>query len=241
MTQFDEITALYGQTRAGAGEIDDAVRNDLPVIVGVVEWVAGNLLPLAGNTSIIVAQRVPVSMAMEIGLRFLVSDGDRVVVFNASGLCAHHIVAQRLLECGRHEIVTWSGFAQNGEMNLEPEQVNEERHQNEPGQTGHEVFCKFWQSQSPSTAVDVQETPKIYRNRTPDGKEREHSDVFGRYDTAHSDACEQEPLPPLLRKGLVPHLIESNVAKDTERHGEHQGRVQENESGLANVGIVEQD
>ena len=55
MAQFDEIAALYGQTRFGAGEIDDAVRNNLPVIVGVIKRVAGNLLSLARNTSVIIA------------------------------------------------------------------------------------------------------------------------------------------------------------------------------------------
>ena len=82
-------------------------------------------------------------MAMEIGLRLFVPDGDGVVVFDASGLCAHHVVAQCLLERGRHEIISRSGFAQNSKVNLKPEQVNEERHQNESSQTCHEVLCKF--------------------------------------------------------------------------------------------------
>ncbi len=55
MPQFDKVTALYTLAGFCAGEVDDAVRNDLPVIIGIIERVAGYLLSLAGNTSVIVA------------------------------------------------------------------------------------------------------------------------------------------------------------------------------------------
>ena len=101
-------------------------------------------------------------------------------------------------------------------MNLEPEQVDEERHQYESGQTCQEVLPKLRQGQSPSLPIDVQKAPEVNCNRATDGKEREHPNIFGRYDTAHCDSSKQEPFPPFLRERLVPHFEKPDIAKDTE-------------------------
>ena len=163
----------------------------------------------------------------------------RIIVLDASRLCAHHVVAQCLLERRCHKFISRSGSVQNGEVNLEPEQVDEERHQDESSQPCRKVLCEVGQSQSSTFPVDVQETPEVNRNRTTDREECKHSNVFGGYDTAHSDASKQEPFPPFLREGLVPHLEESDVAKNTERHCEYQSRIEQDKSSLANVGIIE--
>ncbi len=129
-------------------------------------------------------------MAVQVGLRLLVADRDRVIVLNASRLCAHHVVAQCLLERGSHEIISRSGFAQNSKVDLEPKQVDEEWDQDKSSQACQKVPCEIGQCQSSFFPVDVQKTPEVNCNRTTHGEECEHSNVFGRYDTAHGDASQ---------------------------------------------------
>ena len=58
-------------------------------------------------------------------LRILVSDLDGVVEMHADAILGHDIVCERLLECGRHEIVAGATSIQDTEVNLEPEKVEE--------------------------------------------------------------------------------------------------------------------
>lgn len=101
-------------------------REDFPHIVGIVVWVARHLLALAGNTAIVVSQRIPLVVAVEIGLGLLMLDGDRIIVVDGDGIRKHHIVAEGFLELGGHEIVARAGASKYGEMDLEPEKVEQE-------------------------------------------------------------------------------------------------------------------
>ena len=63
------------------------------MVVGVIVRIPCNLLSLRRDTSIVVAQRVAVGMAVKIDLGLLVANGDGIVVVDANRLEAHYIVA----------------------------------------------------------------------------------------------------------------------------------------------------
>jgi len=101
---------------------------DLPLVVGIVVGISRYLLALAGDAAIVISQGVLVWMAVEVGLGFLVLDGERIVVVNRDCVGEHDVVAQRLLELGRHEIVSRPGTGEDGKVDLEPEEVEKEWH-----------------------------------------------------------------------------------------------------------------
>lgn len=59
---------------------------NLPVVVGIVEGITSDLLTLAGNAAIIVAKRVVLGVAVEVGFGLLVADGDDIVVVDVDGI-----------------------------------------------------------------------------------------------------------------------------------------------------------
>lgn len=64
-----------------------AGRDDLPVVVCVVVGIASDLLALAGNTTIVISQRVGVGVAVKVRLGLLVSDGNGIIVLDIDGAC----------------------------------------------------------------------------------------------------------------------------------------------------------
>ena len=68
-------------------------RNDLPVVVGIGVWVSSNLLSLAGNSTIIVSQRVSIRVAVKISMCFLVLDLNVVVVIDGHRVRGHSVIA----------------------------------------------------------------------------------------------------------------------------------------------------
>lgn len=82
---------------------------NLPVVVGIIERITGNLLALAGNTAIVVAKRVAVCVAVKVGLGLLVFERNGVVVVDGDGVLEHDVVAERLLELGGHEVIARTG------------------------------------------------------------------------------------------------------------------------------------
>ena len=81
---------------------------DLPVIVGIVEGIASHLLTLARNTAIVVPQRVPIRVTVEVGLGLLVPEADGVIVINGDSVGEHNVVTEGLLELRGHEVVARS-------------------------------------------------------------------------------------------------------------------------------------
>lgn len=79
---------------------------NLPVVVGVIVRVTGDLLTLAGNTAIVVAEGVLVLVAVEVGLGLLVTDANAVVIMDIDRVGQHDIVAEGLLELWGHEVVS---------------------------------------------------------------------------------------------------------------------------------------
>lgn len=237
MTETNEIVVLNIAT----SRLVTIGGENLPVVVGIVVRISGNLLALAGDTAVIVSERVLVLVAVEIGLGFLVSNGDAVIVLDVDCVGEHDVVAEGLLEFRGHEVVTGTGPGEDSEMNLEPEEVEEEGHQNETEGASSEVLAKFDEIDRTLGSVDVEKVPEVNDDGGADGDEGESTDVLGGHVTGQGKACEDEPLPPLPREGLVSELVELNIEEQAASHGENQGGIQENEAGLANVGVVKED
>lgn len=126
-------------------------------------------------------------------------------------------------------------------MDLEPEQVEEERHYNQTECSSRKVFAKCRQVQGTSFSVDVEKSPQVDGDRIADGQEHEETDILGGNDTTHIEAGQQEPFPPFSAKRLMSKLVEFNVAEHTEGHEEDQRGVEKDESSLTDMRIVKQD
>lgn len=70
------------------------------MVVGVVERVACDLLALAGNTPVVVPERIAVWVAMEVGFGIFVSDLEQVKVLDIDGGLGHQVVAEGRLKFG---------------------------------------------------------------------------------------------------------------------------------------------
>lgn len=217
------------------------MRQDLPVIVCVVERIACDLLSLTGDSPIVISERIVLSMAVKVGLGVLVSQRYAIVVLDFNCSCVHRVVGQSFLELGRHEVVAWARFGENGKVYLEPEQIEEEWHNNQTDQSCPKVFSKCDQIQCASFSVDIEQIPQIDADSAANGNEDEETNIFRGHDTAHVETSQQQPLPPLATKGLMSLLVELDVAQQAQCHEEDEGRVEEDKSSLTNVRVIEQD
>jgi hypothetical protein len=233
ITDVDAMASLF---RDGTSSGDD-----LPEVVGVVVRVTSDLLTLGRDTAIVVTKRVLVGVTVEVDLGVLVADVDGVKVVDADGLLGHDVVAESLLELGAHEIVTRTGAVEDGEVDLEPEEVEHEGDDNQTSDTSSQVLAELGQTESALSAVDVEQRPEVNGDGNTNGEEGEGTDVLGRDDTAEADTGQEEPLPPLAAEGGMAELVEADITPDRESHEQDERGIEENESGLANVGIVEED
>lgn len=214
---------------------------DLPIVVGVIVRITGNLLTLAGNTTVIVSEGVFVLVTVKIGLCLLVSNSNAIVVLNIKSIGQHDIVAQGFLELRSHEVVTWARAGEDSKVNLEPEEVEEERQEGKTESASSKVLAKLGQADSTTRALDVEQVPEVNGNGGSDSDEGEKTNVLGGHVAREGEASEDEPLPPLPGERLVSELVELDVEQKTASHGENKGRIQQNQSSLSNVGIVEED
>jgi hypothetical protein len=213
---------------------------DLPVVVGVVEGVAGNLLSLAGDTSVIVTKRVFIRVTVEVCLGLLVSEHDVVKVVNRNRIGRHEVITQRLLELGRHEVITRARLGEDGEVNLEPEEVEQERDEDETERAGGEVLAEIDQRERALATVDIEKIPEVNGDSSSDSEEGEGTDILGGDNAAERKASEKEPLPPLPSERLVSQLIEPDIAEQTTRHRKDERRIQKNQSRLSNMRVIKQ-
>lgn len=216
-------------------------RNDLPKVVGVVVRVASDLLTLRRDAAIIVTQRVFVDMRVKVDLGILVLHRNVVEVVDSYGLLGHKVVAQGLLELWCHEVVTRARPREYGEVNLEPEEIHHERNNDKSDDARAKVFSKGRDAQRTLLAVDVEQVPEVDDDGYTDGEEGEGADILGANNARHADTSQEEPLPPLAAKGIVSQLVESNVAQNAQSHEEHQCRIQQDETSLSNVRVVEKN
>lgn len=163
-------------------------RNDLPVVVGIVVRVSSDLLTLARNTAVVVSKRIVVLVAVEIGLGLLVSQSNCIVVIDCDGIGQHDVVAQRLLEFGSHEVVSRSRAGEDREVNLEPEEVEDEGHDDQAESTRRKVLTKLRQAQRASRPLDVQQVPQVDRHGRANSDKGEETNVLGRNVARQSEA-----------------------------------------------------
>lgn len=99
---------------------------NLLIVVGVIEWVISDLLILVGNMIIVILQRIMFWVVVKVSFGFFVFDRDGVVIVNGDGVVEYDVVVQGFLEFGGYEIIIGVGVGENGEVNLELEEVKEE-------------------------------------------------------------------------------------------------------------------
>lgn len=213
VTELDDVAVLDTVALPVGFRIGNR-RQNLPVIVRVVEWVSCDLLALAGNTAVIIAEGILLPVAVKKHLGVLVPDSDCVIVLNADRLRRHEVVTEGFLELRGHEIIAWPGAGENGEMDLEPEQVKEERHNDEGKCAGSKVLSPMGHAESSRWAVDIQQVPQVNQNRSTNGDKCENTDILRRDNAAETNARQEQPLPPFTAKGFMTQLVEANVAQD---------------------------
>lgn len=124
-------------------------------------------------------------------------------------------------------------------MDLEPEEVEEEGNDDQTDSTGDKMLAKGEEIQCSFTSVDIEKTPEVKTYGTSNGEEGECTDILCGDDTAHGEPCQEEPLPPFPAKGFMSLLEKSDVGKNAQGHEEDESRIEEDQSGLSNVGVVE--
>ncbi len=118
-------------------------------------------------------------MAVQVDLCVLVAESDVVVVLDVNGRLVHQVVGQAFLELGCHEVVAWAGARENCEVDLEPEEVEEEGDYDQADSPRNEVLTEGEEIEGALSAVDVEEIPQVEKNGTADSEEGERADIFG--------------------------------------------------------------
>lgn len=216
MAELDNVAVAHA---LGLRWINQRIAGqDLPLVVGVVVGITSDLLTLAGNTAIVITQGVLVPVAVEEDLGVLVAHGNGVEVLNANRLSGHLVVTKSLLELGSHKVVAGARPIENSKVDLEPEQVKHEGDNDQSNSASNKVLAPVDHAQRSLLAVDIQEVPQVNEDCRADGHESKETNVFGGDDTAHAEAGQEKPLPPLPAEWLVTQLVETDVAQNTECH-----------------------
>lgn len=84
------------------------------------------------------------------------SEDDGVIVVDVDAAQGHDVVAQGLLELWRHKVVARTTPVQDRKVDLEPEEVEEERDGDEPKGAGCKMLCELLERQA---ALVVEEVP----------------------------------------------------------------------------------
>ena len=126
-------------------------------------------------------------------------------------------------------------------MNLKPKEVEEEWYDDQANCASCEMPGEVNKRQSSLSSINVKQIPQIDEHSATNCEEGERSNIFRRDDTAHRDARQQEPFPPLATKRVMTELVEANIGEHTDCHEEDQGSIQQDQSCLTNVCVVEED
>src|SRR5947209_19001492 len=102
-----------------------------------------------------------------------------IIVMNWRALQRHDVVAQRFLEGGRHKVIAWTTPVKYGKVDLEPEKVKEEWHNNHAKHSCSEMVPKLLKSQP---TFHIEEIPQINGHGRTNGDKRENTDIFRRND-----------------------------------------------------------
>lgn len=120
-------------------------------------------------------------------------------------------------------------------MDLEPEQVEEERHNDQSDGTGNKVLRKVFHGKP---FAIIKEIPQIDGDGSSNGHKGEDTNVFRRDGARQCKAGQEEPFPPFTRERGVTKLRKADVAEERTGHRKDQGRIKKNQAGLADVGII---
>jgi hypothetical protein len=164
-------------------------------------------------------------MTVKVCLGLLVSNCDLVIVLNVDRIGQHNVVAQGLLEFRSHEIITRTGSVENGKVNLEPEEVEQERHDDQTKSPSGKVLGKFLQADGTTRSVNVKEVPEVNNNGRANGNEGKYTNVLDRDIARQSKSGKDEPLPPLSGERLMSELVPLDVEEETAGHGEDQSSI----------------
>lgn len=103
------------------------------------------------------------------------------------------------------------------------------------------------------TLLDVQDVPQINQNSDADSDHCEDAIDLRAPCTSHEETGGNKPAPPFdgefpaesqqpvnvaARHVPVPQLAESNVRVNSQRHEEYERRIEENEAGLRDMGVI---
>ncbi len=141
-----------------------------------------------------------------------------VEVVNANSLLRHQIVGKSFLKFWCHEIISWSGSVQDGKVYLEPEQVHQERNDDQPNDARSEVLAEIRKTERSTPSVNVQQLPEVDHDWHANREEREGSNILRADDAAHADTSQQQPLPPLPAERIVAKLVKPDVAENARCH-----------------------
>ena len=177
MAKLDDSTLKDWLTSFGS-IVDGLVGEDFPVIVGVIERISRHLLPLTGYSAVVISERIFVWMAMEICLCVFMTESDEIVVEDVNSLRVHDVVTERFLKFRGHEVVSRPRSREDGEMNLEPEQVKEERYNDQTDCSGHEVLAKCDHVKCSLFSIDIEQGPQVNADCAANCEESEGSNVF---------------------------------------------------------------
>lgn len=190
VAELDEVVVVDYEAFGDDSVLLFGSGQDLPVVVCVVERVSRNLLSLTGDTSVIITKRVLIRVTVEVGLGLLVSEHDVIVVVDRNSIARHDVIAQRLLELGRHEIITRARLSEDGEVNLEPEEVEQEWDNDQTDRAGSKVLAEVDERQRALATVDIKQIPQVNGNSSSDSEEGEGADILGRDNAAEREAGE---------------------------------------------------
>lgn len=135
--QLDDIFLSDHSTPASLRQLFS--RQDLPVIVGIVVRVTGDLLSLTTDSTVVVTERVSIGVRVKESLGILVSDGNGIVESNLLSIQEQFVTRQCLLECWTHETIPRSGVDENLEVNPEEYHVDDEWERDESPCPSEEV------------------------------------------------------------------------------------------------------
>ena len=98
-------------------------------------------------------------------------------------------------------------------MDLKPEQVYHEGHNEQPYQPSSKMLCELWEFKSTLRSIDVEELPEVDGNRASHSEESEDPNILRGDHAAQGHSGEQKPFPPLACERFMSPLVEFDVTQ----------------------------
>lgn len=155
MTKTDIVTTKNWVAQAvNFREING--RKNLPLIVDIRVSVAGNLLSLRRNSTIIISQWVSCFVRVKESRGILVLEGNCIIVVDNLGIFGKWIITKGFLELRAHKSITGTRVDEDFKVDVEPKEENSKGKDNKAKSTGSKVLAKLMQSK---TRLDIKQVP----------------------------------------------------------------------------------